>query len=447
MAIDAAKKEVIERAKIDGVKFIDLQFSDITGAIKSVAFPIERLENSLEKGTWFDGSSIQGFTRICESDMFLMPDPSSYRVIPWKDQEKKTARLICDVHTPDGKPFEGDPRYILKRAMGSAKKLGYVFNTGPELEFFLLLKEDGKITAVPHDVGGYFDFSPRDLASHVRRDIILALEELGMEVEASHHEVGPGQHEIDVKYSNALESADNAITLKYTVKAIAQKYNLHATFMPKPFFGLSGSGMHVHQSLFDAKGNNAFYDAKDPYKLSKAAYGFVAGQLEHATALSAVVAPTVNSYKRLVPGFEAPVYICWGQVNRSALIRVPRYSPGRELSTRVELRCPDPSCNPYLAFAAMLEAGLDGVRKNLTPPKPVEEDVYEFDDAKLKAMNIRTLPGSLIEAVEEFEKDEVLKAALGSHASKMLISASRAAWDEYRIQVTKWEQNRYLETI
>ena len=447
MTLDAARKEVLEKTKSDGVKFINLQFTDIMGSIKSVAYPVERLEDSLEKGTWFDGSSIQGFTRICESDMFLMPDPATYKVIPWKGSERKTARLMCDVYTPDGKPFEGDPRYILKKAMENAKKMGYVFNTGPELEFFLVLKNDGKITTVPHDVGGYFDFSPRDLASHVRRDIILALEELGMEVETSHHEVGPGQHEIDVKYSEALSSADNAVTLKYTVKAIAQKYDLHASFMPKPIYGVSGSGMHVHQSLFDLKGNNVFYDANDPYKLSKIAYSFVAGQLEHARALSGVVAPTVNSYKRLVPGFEAPVYICWGQVNRSALIRVPRYSKGREKATRVELRCPDPSCNPYLAFAAMLEAGLDGIKRNLTPPKPVEEDVYEFDDAKLKQMNIRTLPGSLSEAIDELEKDPVVCGALGPHASKMLISASRAVWDDYRVRVTQWELDKYLETI
>jgi glutamine synthetase len=447
MALDAAKKEVLDRAKSDNVKFINLQFTDVMGFIKSVSFPIGRLEDSLDKGTWFDGSSIQGFTRICESDMFLMPDHETYKIIPWKGTEKKTARLMCDVYTPDGKPFEGDPRYILKRAIASAKKMGFVYNTGPELEFYLVLKSDGRITTVPHDVGGYFDFSPRDLASHVRRDIMLALEDMGMEVETSHHEVGPGQHEIDVKYSDALSSADNTLTLKYAIKAIAQKYDLHATFMPKPMFGNAGSGMHVHQSLFDLKGSNMFYDANDQYKLSKVAYSFVAGQLEHARALSGVVAPTVNSYKRLVPGFEAPVYVCWGQVNRSALIRVPRFSKGREQSTRVELRCPDPSCNPYLAFAAMLEAGLDGIKRNLTPPKPVEEDVYEFDDAKLKELNIKTLPGSLSEAMEELKKDQVLVDALGKHAFSNFASAQKAVWDEYRVQVTQWELDRYLETI
>ncbi len=447
MALDAARKDVLDRAKADGVKFVNLQFTDIVGSIKSVAISIERFEDSLVRGTWFDGSSIEGFVRIFESDMFLKPDPASYRIIPWRPQDKKSARLICDIFTTDGKPFDGDPRFILKKAMEKAKKMGYVYNTGPELEFFLLRKSDSKITTVPHDVGGYFDFSPRDLASDVRRDIILALEDLGMEVETSHHEVGPGQHEIDVRYSKALDAADNTITLKYTIKAIAQKYDLHATFMPKPIFGVNGSGMHAHQSLFDLKGKNAFYDSKDKYKLSKIAYSFIAGQLEHARALSAVVAPTVNSYKRLIPGYEAPVYICWAQINRSALIRIPRYSSGREQSTRVELRCPDPSCNPYLAFAAMLEAGLDGVKKNLAPPKPVEEDVYQFDNAKLKELGIGTLPGTLSEAMKELEGDEIIKSALGSHASNMLISASKVLWDEYRIQVTRWELDRYLEAL
>jgi len=447
MTLNSARKEILERCKAEDVKFINLQFTDIVGAIKSVAIPVERLEDSLEKGVWFDGSSIEGFARIYESDMILKPDPATFRILPWRPKEKKSARLICDVYAPNEEPFEGDPRYILKNALAQAEKDGYVYNTGPELEFFLLKKENGRITSDPHDVGSYFDFSPRDLASDVRRDIIFALEDMGMEVEMSHHEVGPGQHEIDVRFADALTSADNVITLKYTIKAIAQNYDLHATFMPKPIFGVNGSGMHTHQSLFDKKGKNVFYNTKDKYKLSKLAYSFVAGQLEHARALSAIVAPTVNSYKRLVPGYEAPVYICWAQINRSALIRIPKYSPGRENSTRAELRCPDPSCNPYLAFAAMLRGGLDGIKRNLTPPEPVEEDVYEFDDAKLKKLKIQTLPESLKEAMEELEKDGILRDTLGAHAFENLKKATKAIWNEYKIQITDWEINRYLEAL
>jgi len=447
MSLDKAAKEVLSKAKADDVKFINLQFTDILGSIKSAAIPIERLGDSLEKGTWYDGSSIEGFARIAESDMLLKPDPSTYHVIPWRPQEKKVARVICDVYTPQGEPFEGDPRRILKKALAEARKEGFTYNTGPEVEFFLLKKENGKITTVPQDIGGYFDYSPRDLASDVRRDIILALEELGMEVEMSHHEVAPGQHEIDVRYTDALVSADNTITLKYTIKAVAQRHDLYASFMPKPIFGVNGSGMHTHQSLFDLKGKNAFYSEKDRYKLSKTAYSFMAGQLKHARGLSAVVAPTVNSYKRLVPGYEAPVYICWAQINRSALIRIPRYSPGREQSTRMELRCPDPSCNPYLAFAVMLKAGLDGIKNNLTPPAPVEEDVYHFDPSRREQLKIETLPSSLSEAIEELKKDKVIAEALGPHTFERFIEAKKAEWDHYRIQVSRWEIDKYLEAL
>lgn len=447
MALNSAKKDILAKAKADDVKFVHLQFTDILGTIKSVAIPIERLEDSLDKGTWFDGSSIEGFARISESDMVLHPDISTYRIIPWKPQEKRVARFICDVYTPDGEPFAGDPRGILKRNLVEAKKEGFIFNTGPEIEFFLLKKEDGKITTLPHDVGGYFDYSPLDLASEVRRDIIFAVEDLGMTVEMSHHEVGPGQHEIDIRYSDALTSADNVLTLKYAIKAIAQRYGLHATCMPKPIFGINGSGMHTHQSLFDLKGNNLFYDAKDKYKLSKVAYSYIAGQLHNARSLSAILAPTVNSYKRLVPGYEAPVYICWAQINRSALIRIPRYSPGRELATRAELRCPDPSANPYLAFSVMLKAGLDGIKKRMTPPAPTEEDVYEFDHAKLEEKKIRTLPASLREALDEAENNEVIKSALGKHTFEKFMSAKSKEWDDYRIKVTEWEIDRYLEVL
>jgi len=445
--INREKEAVLEKSKKDGVKFVDLQFTDLFGSIKSVTIPVEFLGESLEKGTWFDGSSIEGFTRICESDMYLMPDPTSYAVVPWKIIESgSTARMMCDVYTSDGKPFEGDPRYILKRVMKEAEEAGYYYNTGPELEFFLFKSDDGTIKAMPHDNGGYFDLT-MDQGYGVRRDMILALERLGIQVEMSHHEVAEGQHEIDFKYGGALRTADNAITLKYAFKAIANMHGLHASFMPKPIFGINGSGMHVHQSLFDKKGNNTFFDAEDSYKLSAVAKGFIAGQLEHVREMSAVLAPTVNSYKRLVPGYEAPVYICWGQKNRSALIRVPRYSPGREKATRAELRCPDPSCNPYLAFAVMLSAGLDGVKRKLKLPEPVNEDVYEFDDAKLEKHYIKTLPGSLGEALDEMKKSKIVKETLGSHAYEQFIRNKTVEWDEYRIAVTDWEINRYLEVL
>ncbi len=446
-SINREKEAVLERAKKDGVRFVDLQFTDLFGTVKSVTIPAEHLGESLEKGTWFDGSSIEGFTRICESDMYLMPDPKTYSVIPWRVLESgSTARMICDVYMPDGEPFEGDPRQILKKVLKEAEDMGYEYNTGPELEFFLFRSVDGCVKPLPHDNGGYFDLS-MDLAYGVRRDMILALERLGITVEMSHHEVAEGQHEIDFRYGPALSTADNAVTLKYAFKAIANMHGLHATFMPKPIYGVNGSGMHVHQSLFDKKGNNAFFDKEDEYKLSEAAYGFIAGQLENVRGMSAVIAPTVNSYKRLVPGYEAPVYICWGQRNRSALIRVPRYSPGREKATRAELRCPDPSCNPYLAFAVMLKSGLEGIKKKKKPPEPVDEDVYEFDSAKLEERYIKTLPGSLGEALAELSANKVVKEALGEHAYAQFLRNKTAEWDSYRMAVTDWEIDRYLEVL
>lgn len=442
------EKEILEQVKADGVQFVSLQFTDVMGTVKNVTIPAERLEEALEKGIWFDGSSIEGFTRIYESDMFLVPDAATYRVFPWGPQEHRAARLICDVYTPKGEPFEGDPRHILRQAIAAAEEMGYLYNTGPEFEFFLFkMNERPLITPVPHDVGGYFDFSPRDLASQVRQAIVPALREMGMKVEADHHEVAEGQHEIDFEYADALTSADHCITFKYTVKAVAQKHGLYATFMPKPLFGVSGSGMHTHQSLFNPAGENVFYDPDDRYRLSRLAYNFIAGQMAHARALAAIIAPTVNSYKRLTPGYEAPVYICWAQINRAALIRIPSYAPGREGSTRLELRCPDPSCNPYLAFAAMLMAGLDGIKRDLTPPPPVEEDVYHFDDAKLRELAIDTLPATLGEALEELEGDRLLQGTLGEHAYDAFVRAKRAEWDEYRIQVTGWELDRYLQVL
>ncbi len=441
--------EVVERAQADGVRFVDLQFTDIMGTTKSVTIPLGQLEEALERGVWFDGSSIQGFARIQESDMFLMPDPTTYCVLPWTSAERRRARLICDVRRPDGEPFLGDPRAVLRRAIAYAEARGYRYNCGPELEFFLFKRNSERpLSPIPHDVGGYFDFSPKDEAQSIRSDIVLALEQMGMRVEASHHEVATGQHEIDFEYADALTAADNAVTFKYTVKAIAATYGVYATFMPKPIFGINGSGMHTHQSLVDIRtGRNAFYDAQDPYCLSKIAYGFIAGQLAHARALTAIVAPTVNSYKRLTPGYEAPVYMCWAQINRSALIRIPRFAPGREQATRIELRCPDPSCNPYLAFAAMLRAGLDGIERGLEPPEPVNEDVYHFSPQDLEARGIGTLPGTLGEAIAELEADEVLMDALGEHINKWYLVAKRAEWDEYRIQVSQWELDRYLETL
>lgn len=443
-------QKVLELAKEKDVKFVNLQFTDFLGTIKSVTIPVQHLPESLERGTWFDGSSIEGFARICESDMFLKPDPNTFAIVPWRPKEKAVARMFCDVYTPDGKPFEGDPRYVLKKMLEDAKKEGSIYNTGPELEFFLF-KPDGEPTVtkpVPQDVGAYFDYSPMDLAADVRRDIVLAVEQMGLNVEMSHHEVAPGQHEIDFKYADALATADNAITLKNAVKAIAQQHGLFASFMPKPIFGENGSGMHVHQSLFSVKtGKSAFFDANDEYNLSPVAKSFIAGQLNYIREISAITAPTVNSYKRLVPGYEAPVYICWGRRNRSALIRVPAYSKGREQSMRAELRCPDPSSNPYLAFAVMLGAGLAGIREKLALSAPVEEDVYEFDDAKLAKFYIRTLPASLSEAISEMEKGTIARKVLGEATFARYLATKKQEWDEYRIHVTDWERDRYLNIL
>ena len=442
---------LITRVQEDNVRFVSLQFTDILGAIKSVTIPVGRLEEALEQGIWFDGSSIEGFARIYESDMVLKPDPGTYQVLPWSAPERRRARLICDVHGPDGQPSSSAPRVMLRQILTQAVEQGYVYNVGPELEFFLFKRNsepNGQQATrpVPHDVGGYFDFSPRDEAQQVRSEIILALEAMGMHVEMSHHEGATGQHEIDFRYADALASADNAVTFKYTVRAIAATHGIYASFMPKPIFGINGSGMHTHQSLFSGEGRNLFYDPDDPYHLSRLAYNFIAGQMEHARALAVVVAPTVNSYKRLTPGYEAPVYICWAQLNRSALIRVPAHAARGKDAMRVELRCPDPSANPYLAFAAMLAAGLDGIKRGLIPPSPVNEDVYNFDEGDLRERAIGTLPGTLAEGLDALERDEVVQAALGPAITEAFLRAKRAEWDEYRIQVTSWELERYLET-
>jgi glutamine synthetase len=447
MSTSPSPQDILARIKADGVKFINLQFTDILGVIKSAPIPVARLAEAMDKGLWFDGSSVEGFGRIYESDMVLFPDLSTYAILPWSLPERRVARIICDVHDPDGEPFTGDPRFILRQAMAEAALLGYTFHTGAELEFFLFRKNGDKVAPVPHDIAGYFDFSPRDLASDVREEIALALAAMGMEVEMVHHEVAHGQHEIDVRYSDALTCADNVMTTKYTIKAIAQAHDLYATFMPKPIFGTAGSGMHTHQSLFDKNGVNAFYAAGDPYRLSKVAYSYIAGQLEHARGMTAIVAPTVNSYKRLVPGYEAPVYICWGQINRSALIRIPRFSPGRESATRAELRYPDTSCNPYLAFACMLRAGLDGMARGLTPPPPVEENVYHFDDARLAELHIGQLPGSLRDALDLMDQDPLIRKTLGDLTYQRFLETKNKEWDQFRIQVTDWEIARYLEIL
>jgi len=453
-----ARKELtaaLNVAEEKNLRFVSLQFTDIVGHVKSVQVPMHQLEEAVEHGKWFDGSSIEGFARIAESDMFLVPDLTTFSPIPWEpgiDADGRqlatgSARVICDVFTPNGDPFPGDPRHVLRRQLEKAAKLGFTLNTGPELEFFLLRMGDGPIDPLPHDAAGYFDLSA-DLATDVRKEMMNDLEALGIEVETAHHEVAIGQHEIDFKYADALRTADNAVTFKTTLKAAASRHGLHATFIPKPFFGINGSGMHTHQSLWDnRKGVNAFADAKDPYGLSPTAKHYIAGTLEHARGMIAILAPLVNSYKRLVPGYEAPVYIGWARINRSALIRIPQISSGQLNSTRMELRCPDPSSNPYLAFAAMLAAGLDGLARKLPVPEPVEENLYHLDEAKLESRKIRQLPGTLSEALAELEADEVIREALGDHVFERFVEAKREEWDEYRMQVTGWETARYLEAF
>jgi len=439
-----AENEIYERIEKDIVKFVNLQFTDLFGMVKSITIPARHLDNAFTHGAWFDGSSVEGFARIHESDMYLKPDASTYAVIPWlKSDHGHTARFICDVFSPDGKPFKGDPRYILKKTMEEAQELGYEFKTGPEMEFFLFRKDNGSLKALPHDQGGYFDFTS-DQAYNIRRDMNVALEAFGINVEASHHEVAIGQHEIDFRYDDALKAADSASTLRLVLKAIAQRHDLHATFMAKPISGINGSGMHVHQSFFK-DGENAFYDSSDKYGLSKIAYSYIAGQLKHAKAMSGILSPTINSYKRLVPGYEAPVYISWARINRSALIRIPKISGGRPSSTRIELRCPDPTCNIYLAFAIMLKAGMDGIKNGLTPPEPVEENLFHFDDEKLEQMKIATLPGSLWEAMTEMRADPIVKETLGEHTFNNYMEAKQEEWDSFRLHVTQWELDRYLE--
>ncbi|MCL4271623.1 MAG: glutamine synthetase family protein [Anaerolineales bacterium] len=443
-------KDLLKRVKEENVKFLSLQFTDVLGAVKSVDMPIRHLEDVLKDGAWFDGSSVEGFARIQESDMRLMVDPDTYVVLPWSSPESRRARVFCDIYTPAGEPFEGDPRGALKRVLAKIAERGWKFNIGPEPEFFLFKAPNGSggVHPVPHDTGGYFDFSSFDEAVVVRTALMDALDQMGLDVEVGHHEVALGQHEIDFRFADALKAADNVLTLKYTVKAIAAQHGLVASFMPKPVYGINGSGMHCHQSLFDTKtGNNLFFDAKDEAHLSPLAYSFIAGQLEHARALAGVVAPTVNSYKRLVPGYEAPVYIGWAQQNRSALIRIPRYTEGRDKAVRAELRFPDPSSNPYLAFTVMLAAALDGIDKGMKASKPLNNiNLYHLDKEEREKLGVTELPGSLAESLKELEKDEVLKNAMGGYLTEAYLRAKWEEWDEFRLRVTDYEIERYLET-
>jgi len=441
--------EVLSAAKNAGVEFISLRFTDVLGTQKSATIPFSKLEDVLSAGFWFDGSSIEGFARVHESDMLLVPDLSTFAPMPWTGN--KVARIICDVYGIDEKPYEGDPRFVLKKQLAEAKAAGFDYFVGPELEFFLFSQKDGKLTngkpvPEPYDSGGYWDLDPLDSAEGIMRDLVPQIESMGVQVERLTHEVSPGQHEIGFRYGNALKMADDVLAIKEATKIMAKRLGLFASFMPKPVFGINGSGMHVHQSLW-SKGENAFSDPSDSYGLSKAAKHFIAGQLAHARGLAAVVAPTVNSYKRLVPGYEAPVYICWARVNRSSLIRIPGRTKAHGKASRCELRCPDPSCNPYLAFAAMLGAGLDGIKKKLEPPAPVEENVYHFDDDKLAKFYINTLPSSLGEAMGELEKDSVVAGALGKSACSNLLASQKKQWDEYRLQVTPWEIENYLPVL
>ena len=440
------EEAVLETIDEENIDFLRLQFTDILGTVKNVSVPARQAEKAFTEGIYFDGSSINGFVRIQESDMRLDPDPETFAVLPWRSKEDGgAARLMCDViDTSTGEPFSGDPRGVLKGAIERAEELGYTVNAAPEPEFFLFEEdEDGRATTKTNDAGGYFDLAPKDLASDVRRDIIFGLESMGFEIEASHHEVAQGQHEINFEYDDALSTADNVATFRAVVRAIAAEHGLHATFMPKPIARINGSGMHTHMSLFTEDGENAFHDGDDEFDLSETAKQYVAGILEHAPAIAAVSNPTVNSYKRLVPGYEAPVYVAWSDRNRSALIRKP--AARVPAASRIEARFPDPSCNPYLAFAALIHAGLDGIEQGMECDEPVRENIYEFDEAKREEYGIDTLPTNLGESLDALEADEVIQDALGEHVTEKFLEAKRAEFNDYRVSVSDWEKDRYLE--
>ena len=434
---------VLQQARELDVKFIRLWFTDILGNLKSTAITVEELPEALEEGVGFDGSSIEGFARIDESDKVAMPDPTTFAILPWRPQENRVARMFCDVLATDGRPFEGDPRYVLRRNLKRASDLGYTFYVGPELEFFYFANSE---TPQVLDVGGYFDLTPLDAGTDLRRETVLTLEELGIPVETSHHEVAPSQHEIDLRYTDALTMADNTMTYRLTVKEVALKNGVYASFMPKPIGDQNGSGMHVHQSLFKGE-TNAFFDDKDPYHLSKIAHGYIAGLLKHAPEITLVTNQWVNSYKRLVPGYEAPVFLSWARRNRSDLIRVPDYKPGKEVGTRIEYRAPDPACNPYLAFACMLAAGLEGIEKGYEAPAPSEENVFELSDGEKSDRGIGQLPGSLWEAIEKAESSALLRQCLGDHLFESLLLNKKIEWSKFREHVTDWETSRYLAIL
>ncbi len=437
------KKDMMELVKKYDVKFVRFWFTDVLGQLKSFAVPVEELDVAFEEGMGFDGSSIKGFTGIEESDMLAIPDPTTFALLPWRPREKAVARVFCDIYLPDGKPYEGDPRYVLKRNLEKMKEMGFTnFYVGPECEFFYFKNE--KSTEIL-DIGGYFDY-PLDAAEDLRRETIFCLEQMGIRVEYSHHEVAPSQHEIDLRYADALEMADMVMTYRVVVKEVARKYGCYATFMPKPIFGENGSGMHVHQSLFRGE-ENAFFDPGEEYYLSDIAKKYIAGLLKHVKEITLVLNQWVNSYKRLVPGYEAPVYIAWARKNRSALIRVPLYKPGKEKATRVELRSPDPACNPYLAFACMLGAGLKGIKEGYELPAPIEKNIYALTERERQELGIDSLPGSLAEAIEYAKKSELLREVLGEHVYNELLALKKAEWDEYRIQVTEYELKKYLPIL
>jgi len=439
-AIMSDAEKVLEEVRARGIKFIQLWFSDLLGNLKSVEITAGELEGALEDGVGFDGSSIHGFARIDESDMVVKPDPKTFAVLPWGN----VARLICDVHEPNGSPYVGDPRWVLKRALGRAREMGFEMYVGPEVEYFYFRSDGGPETL---DSGGYFDLIPPDEGTELRRETVLALAGMGIPVEAAHHEVAPSQHEIDLRFANALTMADSLMTTRYLVKEIARRHGVHATFMPKPIYGENGSGMHTHQSLFRLDGHNAFFDPEDPMYLSSVAKGYIAGIMHHAREIIGVCAQWVNSYKRLVPGYEAPVYITWARRNRSTMIRVPMYKPGKERATRIEFRAPDPACNPYLAFAVMLHAGLEGIEKGYELPPPVERDVYAMDESERRRLGIQELPGSLNEAIAEMEKSEFMRKALGDHIFAKFIENKKIEWDLYRAQVHRYELERYLAVL
>jgi glutamine synthetase len=439
-----SQEKIQDEIKEKNVEFVRLQFSDIQGRVKNVAIPVSQLGKALRGGISFDGSSIEGFARIQESDMILRPDISTFNLLPWKAQDgSNEARFICDVFCPNGKPFEGDPRYVLKRALNQAREMGYIMNVGPELEFYLFEKQNGGSATRPQDFGGYFDLGPVDLAENIRKKIVKALIETGFTIEASHHEVGKGQHEIDFVYDDALNNADKVVTFKYITKTIAMMEGLRATFMPKPIYGTAGTGMHCNVSLFH-DGENAFFDPEMPMNISDLARNFVGGLKEHACAITAVANPLINSYKRLVSGFEAPVYISWSGPNRSSLIRIPA---GRGLSTRLEFRSPDPTCNPYLTFAVILAAGLDGIHRSTDPGEPVDINVYELSKEEREKRGIGTLPGNLKEALDSLERDTVVRNALGEHVFNNIMRLGNLEWDEYNTWVHIWEIERYINNF